>query len=174
MAKGNRQGTITSGTGALSAGLSWAAELGLMEPVKMPSARGREAVDDIEMRGRPLTDEEFSLLVKSVGKTKSTLKIAGQAKRWRQLLRGLWLSGLRISEAMTLHESRRDCHRPLRLDDKARLLFLSSQKNRRDQSSRSRQTSPNFFAGSCQVRTVGISIHPAFVADTPHPGVLVK
>ena len=50
------------------------------------------------MTGRPITSEEFERLLEktasSVGK--------GAAPSWKYLLRGLWWSGLRISEAVNL------------------------------------------------------------------------
>lgn len=131
--KGNAPGTIASGTATLMSALAWATKLKLMSPVDAPELRGRETTDSIEMRGRPLLDSEFQLMLDNIGRTKHTKKVANQADDWRHLLRGLWFSGLRISEAMMLHRSDRDKHRPLRLDEKARLVFVNSQKSRKTQ-----------------------------------------
>lgn len=51
------------------------------------------------MKGRPPTAEEFDRLLEA------TAKVVGDAlaENWKRLLRGLWLSGLRLSEALALH-----------------------------------------------------------------------
>ncbi len=49
------------------------------------------------MRGRPLTGEEFDRLVAKVASVRKR-----EPEKWQRLLRGLWLSGLRLSEALAL------------------------------------------------------------------------
>ncbi len=53
-----------------------------------------------ESKGRPITAAEFDTLLAAVHQTHGIT--ADTANSWQHLLRGLWLSGLRISEAMTL------------------------------------------------------------------------
>ena len=79
--------TIRLYCGKLIAGQRWAADIGIAEEVKFP--RGPKVQH--KMRGRPLTDVEFLLL-----------KHCTISKRWRRFLEGLWLSGLRVSEAVNL------------------------------------------------------------------------
>lgn len=56
------------------------------------------------MRGRPLSLDEFKLILAAVP------KVCGekQADSWRFLLRGLWCTGLRISESLDLYWDRED------------------------------------------------------------------
>lgn len=130
-ALGNSPATVKSKMDTLRSGLGWAAGLGLMSVIVTPRDRGRVEQVESEMRGRPLTVEELERLQMQVQRHSKT---SGFAAGWSHLLEGLWLSGLRISEAMQLHESRPDCHRPIGLDGKRpAIAFLSSQKNRRDQ-----------------------------------------
>ena len=50
------------------------------------------------MKGRPITTEEFERMLEA------TTKVVGEAAAdsWKLLLRGLWVSGLRLSEALSL------------------------------------------------------------------------
>lgn len=77
--------------------LRWAVKQGYlrtMPDVPMPKrAKGITRA----MRGRAITLEEFERLLLKVPKVRKR-----QPKRWRRLLRGLWLSGLRLSEALCL------------------------------------------------------------------------
>ncbi len=50
------------------------------------------------MRGRPITGEEFDRLIKAVPKVVEN----AAAKSWEFYLRGLWTSGLRLSESLRL------------------------------------------------------------------------
>jgi integrase len=52
-----------------------------------------------QMKGRAPTTEEFDRLIEAVP------KVVGNdvAPAWQRMLRGLWLSGLRLSEALSLH-----------------------------------------------------------------------
>lgn len=130
-AAGNAASTVKSKMDTIRSGLGWAAGLGLMQPIITPRERGRVEQVESEMRGRPLTVEELERLQMQAAKHEKT---KSHADTWSHFLKGLWLSGLRISEAMDLHESRHDCHRPIGLDSKRpAIAFLSSQKNRRDQ-----------------------------------------
>lgn len=128
---GNAASTVKSKMDTLQSGLNWAVSLNLLDPLSTRRERGRVEQVESEMRGRPLTGEELDRLILQ---PKTIAKIAGQSAGWEHLIRGLYLSGLRISEALRLHEFRRDCHRPIGLDtSRPAIAFLSSQKNRRDQ-----------------------------------------
>lgn len=75
--------------------LRWGARLGLIPKapnVEMPRTTGG-------MKGRPITGEEFDRLV---AKIPDVCQAEGVAS-WERLLKGLWLSGLRLEEAMALH-----------------------------------------------------------------------
>jgi integrase len=81
----------------LNAGLSWAAEIGLIgEPIKarIPKrAKGRKAA----VRGRPITGEEFERILMAIPKIRPH-----DSERWIHLYQGMWLSGLRLHEALSL------------------------------------------------------------------------
>lgn len=89
--------TVGSRLGHLKAYLNWCHEVGLLASVpriKKPSMRGHGK----KMRGRPLTDGEFALMLEA------TEKVVGPetAPTWRHYLEGLWLSGLRRTESLDL------------------------------------------------------------------------
>jgi integrase len=52
---------------------------------------------DRSMRGRPVTGEEFDRMVEAVPKVRKL-----EPEKWERLLKGLWLSGLRLGEALEL------------------------------------------------------------------------
>lgn len=87
--------TVRSYLKHLKVALSWAAEKGLLETVKLKLP---DAPDD-QMKGRPLTDPEFALLLQHV--TAETVG-ADSVASWLHFLKGVWLSGLRRSEALRL------------------------------------------------------------------------
>lgn len=94
--KGVSEATLRGYLATLRAALSWAKEAGhLAEVPKMPRiARAAKA----KAKGRPLTDAEFVALLRAVK------PVVGRkaARSWRRLLIGLWLSGLRLGEALEL------------------------------------------------------------------------
>ncbi len=129
--KGNKPNTVDSAMATLRSGLSWAAGIGLMATIPTPRGRGRAVEESGEMRGRPITEVEFKAIIASFSDDK---QIADHVESWQHMAQGLWLSGLRISEAMQLHATNADCHRPVNLDsDRPAIMFLNSQKNRKDQ-----------------------------------------
>jgi integrase len=77
--------------------LRWAARQGYlrtMPDIDMPKrAKGVSQF----MRGRPLTGEELDRLLAKV-----TLIRKREPEKWQRMLRGLWLSGLRLGEALAL------------------------------------------------------------------------
>lgn len=91
---GNSDATIALNLRHLKSLLRWAKDSGLMATVptiKIPTGESKP-------RGRAVTEEQFDRLIDAVP------GVVGddRAAAWVRLLRGLWLSGLRISEALAL------------------------------------------------------------------------
>ena len=105
---GRSENTIKGHLAHIGAALSWAVDQGLIPVVpRMPATKRARSAK--VMRGRPLTDREFLLMLRVV--RRAILLPGVQIRRdrrravvasWRFLLRGLWLSGLRLNEAMGL------------------------------------------------------------------------
>ena len=89
--------TLASHLRSIRAGLNWAVRKKLLR--EMPDVDMPKAASGLDrgMRGRPITMEEFERMVDKV----STVR-KHEPKKWQRLLKGLWLSGLRISEALAL------------------------------------------------------------------------
>lgn len=94
---GMKDTTLSCHLGHLKPVLRWAVKQGYlrsMPDVPMPQrAKGVTRA----MRGRALTGEELDRMLAKVRKIRKL-----QPVRWKRLLRGLWLSGLRLSEALSL------------------------------------------------------------------------
>jgi integrase len=102
--KGGRcEPTIRTYLAHLRSALSWAADVGLLPAVPKIQKPKRAKTAKL-MKGRPIAAEEFERLLR---KTKLVVG-ADRAKAWRRFLRGLWLSGLRLGEAMQLYWDRDD------------------------------------------------------------------
>ena len=90
--------TIQSYCGTLHAALSWAVRQGLLAAVPaFPTVqRAKTGHRARVMKGRPLTRAEFVRMLRVAG------EVVGDDRRaaWRRYLRGLWLSGLRLSESL--------------------------------------------------------------------------
>lgn len=120
--------TIKRHLSTLRAILNWFGQSGYLARVpsfRMPSPRGS--------KGRPLTDQEFADMLAQVPDV--TGNDPTVTASWEHLLWGLWLSGLRLSEALEL--SWDDPHK-IRVDlttYRHPMLVLpgASQKNRQDQ-----------------------------------------
>lgn len=124
---GMKQTTLASHLRSLRAGFSWAERRGLIMKaprVDMPKLTKGERT----MRGRPITAEEYERML---AKTPSVRK--QDAERWKRLLRGLWLSGLRLSEALQLSWDP-DAAITVRLSGKYPTLriWAEAQKSKRD------------------------------------------
>ncbi|HEX4069868.1 MAG TPA: site-specific integrase [Planctomycetaceae bacterium] len=91
-----REPSILSYLKCLRAALGWAKRVGLLNEI--PSIVWPK--DAEEAGGRPISGEEFERLLLACDKLRGK-----SAPSWRHLLNGLWLSGLRINEAMHLHWS---------------------------------------------------------------------
>lgn len=94
--EGVSQATIAGDLRQLKAGLNWAKGQGYIREVpefpKLKQARKAKA-----MKGRAITAEEFERMLKAVDRMREI-----QREPMRFLLRGLWLSGLRIGESLSL------------------------------------------------------------------------
>lgn len=122
------ESTIKGHLAHLRAALAWAVEMGFLAAVpKVPKTQRAKATR--VMKGRPITGEEFDRMLAKVEHAlveANEPKRRGEYKRWKpearvavlkrrkelaatvapswqHLLRGLWLSGLRIGEALNLH-----------------------------------------------------------------------
>jgi integrase len=105
---GRSEATIKSHLAHLKAALNWGVRMGML--ARAPSIDMPKRVKGASMmKGRPITLEEFERMLRTVR------KVVGRAaaRSWRRYLRGLWLSGLRISESLTLTW---DGDRGLRID----------------------------------------------------------
>jgi integrase len=123
--------TIKGHLAHLLAALRWAVNVGLL--AKVPKIKiPKRAKGATVMKGRPITGEEFDRMLAKVEaglladratddkpkritakglaayRQRQREAAAIGAESWRYLLKGLWLSGLRIGEAMELHWERQD------------------------------------------------------------------
>jgi len=127
--KGRSENTIAGHVSHIRAALGWAADLGLLP--KVPKLkRPRRAKSGKMMKGRAISGEEFERLLDAVAaglmaQSKRTHKKKPGQKRkppqkrtrpkrarkappaevvaaWKQYLRGLWFSGLRLGESLEL------------------------------------------------------------------------
>jgi hypothetical protein len=88
--------TIAGNLAHLRAILSWAVTVGILRAVpklKMPTRN----LGGKLMRGRPVMGEEFDRMIAKVSMVRTR-----DAGRWERYLRGLWLSGLRLEESLSL------------------------------------------------------------------------
>lgn len=84
----------------LQTALKWAKEQGLIKSVPMFPKQTKQTQRGAKlMKGRPITGEEFDRILAAVPKV---AKIPEAADSLKYLLRGLWLSGLRLGEALCL------------------------------------------------------------------------
>ncbi len=90
------ESTIRGHIIAIRCALQWSQEQGYTSTV--PTFPKSREVSGRKVKGRDLTLFEFVRLLSAVGKVVQPQQIAS----WRHLLYGLWLSGLRLSEAVSL------------------------------------------------------------------------
>lgn len=137
--RGIRPYTIRGHLAELSKVLRWAHRQRLLKQV--PNVELPRCVEGT--KGRPITGEEFERMLAVVPQALATRDPKSQHLRdvpaeeieqWRFLLRGLWLSGLRVSEAVHLHWTD---ERQIRVDLSGKLPVLiiqaAAQKNRTHQ-----------------------------------------
>lgn len=111
---GLAEATIAKNLRHLKAAMRWAKRLGVLQ--KVPQFDMPKGV--AKAKGRPITAEEFDRLVAKIrdrrvfkvkAETSATIARGDQTvASWEYLMRGLWLSGLRLGEAMKLHWSNDD------------------------------------------------------------------
>jgi integrase len=105
------ESTIKSHLAHIRAALSWAVERGYLTVVpRIPKVHRAKTLK--VMRGRPITTEEFERMLAQVPNVIRKPNLGRRREKppadqarvpgWRFLLRGLWWSGLRISEALDL------------------------------------------------------------------------
>jgi integrase len=101
------EATIANYLRHVKSALNWAHELGMLVQVpkiqRPPRARRRRL-----MKGRPITAEEFDRMLAACDKVRPN-----DAGKWKSFLQGLWLSGLRLGEALELSW---DWEAPLSID----------------------------------------------------------
>ena len=88
--------TIAKNLRHIHAALAWGVSMGMLP--KVPDMHGPRRVKGAKlMKGRAVSGEEFDRMIAAVPKIRPH-----DAPVWERLLNGLWLSGLRISEAVAL------------------------------------------------------------------------
>lgn len=94
---GVRESTIAMYLRHIKAALRWARKVGLL--VEMPAIdMPKRARKQRQMRGRPITSEEFERMTAACEKERP-----GDYPVWKAFLEGLWLSGLRLGEGLDLN-----------------------------------------------------------------------
>ena len=91
------ENSVKSYLAHLQAALNWAKRVKLLSEVPTFEKTKRAKTGKV-MKGRPFTEEEFERIL---GKVPEVIG-AASVDRWRWFLRGLWFSGLRLSEAINL------------------------------------------------------------------------
>lgn len=91
------EATIAGHMTTLRAALNWAKQQGFSQHVP-PIPKQQRSLTGRKSKGRPLTIPEFVRMLRSA----ATIVDPRQAPSWRHLLIGIWLSGLRLSEATRL------------------------------------------------------------------------
>ncbi|MCC6124719.1 MAG: site-specific integrase [Pirellulales bacterium] len=125
--EGMRETTLAGTLMHLKAALRWAERQGMM--VKAPRFDMPKAAKGSRGKGRPITTEEFERMLAAVDKVRPA-----DAEKWRRLLTGLWHSGLRLGEALSLSW---DYEAPFRIDLSGKrpvfIIRAAGQKSRRDE-----------------------------------------
>lgn len=105
------ESTIAGHLGHLKAALNWARLQKLIAhlPGFPRIKRAKMSKGAKVMRGRPITTEEFERML---GKVEDVVGPAA-ADRWTFFLRGLWASGLRLTESLELYWDREDKLHPV-------------------------------------------------------------
>jgi integrase len=87
-----KETTIARHLRPIKAALRWGERQGLLAKAPLIEMPKRQKGGKM-MKGRPITAEEFDRLIAAVPKVRPH-----DAAQWERLLRGLWLSGLRLGE----------------------------------------------------------------------------
>ena len=101
-----KESSIKSHLTHLRAALNWAKDQRMIPvlPVFPKMKRSRTSCGQKVMRGRPITLEEFERMLEVVPDVVGI----SNAKQWAFYLRGLWYSGLRLSESREVYWDRQD------------------------------------------------------------------
>jgi integrase len=109
--KKKSESTIKSYLGQLKAMLRWAVSQKLLPacPTIPTIRRAKKSGGATPMKGRPITGEEFDRMIATIP------LVVGEknAPAWRRYLRGLWVSGLRLTESLELYWDREDKLHPI-------------------------------------------------------------
>lgn len=133
--------TIAGNLSHLRAALNWAVENELIKAIPK-IRRPKRAKLSRQMKGRPITQEEFermlSVLPKAVAyeiPQDNATKINKIVASWRYFLQGLWWSGLRLSESLDFHWDDERKIRPVLVGKRSLLLIpASAQKSNKQES----------------------------------------
>lgn len=102
---GLKENTLAGYLAHLKSALGWAVKQKLL-PARpaFPKIHRAKKYAGRPMKGRPITAEEFERMLEK------TAEVVGEeaAPQWRRYLRGLWVSGLRLTESMDLWWDRAD------------------------------------------------------------------
>jgi integrase len=91
--KGMKESSVATNLRTLQAALSWASNMQMIPAVSFSQPkRGRRGT---QMRSRPITDVELGRMLRAARVVRPR-----DARLWRRLLIGLWLSGLRLGEVL--------------------------------------------------------------------------
>lgn len=103
------EATIATSMRTLRAAMAWAKENGHIH--EMPAIPKQVRAKRQRAKGRPLTDREFLELLRAVRLENNLARLTRPQRRtWRRLLIGLWLSGLRLEEALALNWQQSGTH----------------------------------------------------------------
>jgi len=94
---GMKATTLASHLRSIRAALNWAVRKGLMRKAPNVDMPKRAKGIDRTMRSRPVTGEEFERMVTVTPQVRKL-----EPEKWQRLIEGLWLSGLRLGEALQL------------------------------------------------------------------------
>jgi len=128
----------------LQTALKWAVSQGMLRAVPMFPKQTRQTQRGGKlMKGRPITTEEFERMLAAVAKSMpehptkaTTVNVTAAAESIQYLLRGLWLSGLRLGEALALTWDEWSDGIRIRIDDEGDVCLMidgENQKNRKSQ-----------------------------------------
>jgi integrase len=128
---GLSEASIATYLRAIRAALNWALDIELVRMVprvRIPKNKGKRRA-----RGRAVTGEEFDRWLMAMK------KLVGNSRyrSWERLMRGLWLTGLRLGESLDLWWDREDKIIPLNVDGRRPVLSIPGQlqKSKRDETS---------------------------------------
>jgi len=115
--------TIAGHLAHLKAALTWAVDQKMLPSrPRMPKIQRARKSTGRPMKGRPITAEEFERMVAVVP------AVVGddQAPHWQHYLRGLWASGLRLTESLELYWDQEDKLHPV-LTGKFPMLWIPAE-----------------------------------------------